>query len=355
MFRRDIIVIGASAGGVDALKQLVQGLPKDLPAAVFVVLHLPAHGPSVLPRILSRAGQLQAVHPEDGDEIRRGTIYVAPPDYHLLVKSGHVRLTRGPRENSHRPAADALFRTAARAYGPRVIGVVLSGVLDDGTAGLLAIKRLGGLAAVQHPDDAMYVGMPQSAIDNVPVDYCLSAAALPKLLVRLASESVPGPLVSLPADLDQEADMAELERGAVHADHRPGTPSVFACPECGGTLWEFHEQDLLRYRCRVGHAWSAESLLAEQSQGLEAALWTALRALEEQAALARRMTDRATGRGHLVAADAYRSQGVEAESHAEVIRRVLLTRRPDTSTEPFDPVQPSPVVPSGGDSDGPPA
>jgi two-component system, chemotaxis family, protein-glutamate methylesterase/glutaminase len=360
MAAHDIIVIGASAGGVDALKQVVQGLPKGLPAAVFVVLHVPAHGPSVLPKILSRAGVLPAVHPEDRDEIRPGTIYVAPPNYHLLVKAGHVRVTRGPRENGHRPAADALFRTAARSYRSRVVGIVLSGVLDDGTAGLLAIKRMGGTTVVQAPDDAMYSGMPQSAIDHVPVDFCLPAARLPELLVRLASEPVavgnPGHNRP-PPDLDQEADMAELEPNAVHADRKPGDPSVFACPECGGTLWEMHDHDLVRYRCRVGHAYSAESLLAEQSQNLEAALWTALRALQEQAALSRRMNERALKRGHGVSAETYRSKVAEAEAHAEFIRRVLFTRRPNPSTQTFEPdVAPgAPVPQTNSNSNGLPA
>jgi two-component system, chemotaxis family, protein-glutamate methylesterase/glutaminase len=339
MVTRDIIVVAASAGGVDALKQVVQGLPKNLPAAVFVVLHLPAHGPSVLPKILSRAGALPAVHPQDRDEIRPGMIYVAPPDYHLLVKAGHVRITRGPRENSHRPAADALFRTAARAYGSRVIGVVLSGVLDDGTAGLLAIKRMGGMAVAQAPSDALYTGMPQSAIDHVAVDCCLPAAQMPELLVRLTTTPVPAENPGHnqpPADLNQEADMAELEPTAVHADRKPGDPSVFACPECGGTLWEMHDHDLVRYRCRVGHAYSAESLLAEKSESLEAAMWTALRALEEQAALSRRMIERAVTQGRTSSANSYRGKVAEAESHAELIRRVLLTRHPDPSTQTFD-------------------
>jgi two-component system chemotaxis response regulator CheB len=335
MTGHDIIVVGASAGGVDTLRQLVSGLPADLPAAVFVVVHVPAHGPSVLPKILSRAGPLPAIHPQDGQAIQNGTVYVAPPDYHLLVKRGYVRVARGPRENKHRPAADALFRTAARSYESRVIGVVLSGVLDDGTAGLAVIKRAGGFAVVQHPDDALYSGMPQSALNNVAVDYCLPVAELPALLVRLVAEpasSVP----ELPPETEQEADMAELEPGATHDHHRPGIPSAFACPECGGTLWEFHEGDLLRFRCRVGHAWSADTLLAEQADGLEAALWSALRALEEQAALAHRMKERTAARGQEASAAGFAAQAREATEHAEVIRRVLLRRRPDPSTQPFD-------------------
>jgi two-component system chemotaxis response regulator CheB len=333
---RDVIVIGASAGGVEPLRQVVAGLPADLPAALFVVVHVPPHGPSVLPRILSRSGPLPAVHPHDHQPIRPGTIYVAPPDYHLLVKPGHVRVTRGPRENRHRPAADALFRTAARSYRQRVVGVVLSGVLDDGTAGLAAIKRAGGMAVVQHPADALYDSMPRTALNNVAVDYSLPAAELPGLLARLAAEPLPDiDPPDLPPDLEQEADMAELEPGATHDQHRPGAPSTFGCPECGGVLWELHDTELLRFRCRVGHAWSADSLLAEQSDGLEAALWSALRALEEQAALANRMRERAASRGQDRSAAVFATQVEESRAHAEVIRRVLLTRRPDPATEPF--------------------
>lgn len=331
-----IIVVGASAGGIEPLKQVVHGLPADLPAAVCVVLHVPAHGPSLLPRILSRAGRLPAVHPADQAPLQAGRIYVAPPDYHLLVKRGHVRVTRGPRENSNRPAADALFRTAARSHGEKVIGVVLSGVLDDGTAGLLAVKQGGGVAVVQHPDDALYSGMPDSVLNHVPVDYCLPAAELPGLLTRLAAERAALPdRPGLAGDQAQEADMAELDRGATHANHRPGTPSGFACPECGGALWELTDSDLLRFRCRVGHAWSAETLLAQQSDGLEAALWSALRALEEQASLAQRMAERAEKRGATSSLRSFERQVRDASAHAELIRRVLLRRRPDPSTEAF--------------------
>src|SRR5262245_27288904 len=177
----DIIVVGASAGGVEALTQLVRALPADLPASVFVVLHVPAQSPSVLPTILSRVSPLPAVHPEDGEAIQPGRIYVAPPDRHLLVKRGHVRLARGPRENSNRPAVDPLFRTAGRAYGRRVVGVVLSGVLDDGTAGLAAVKMRGGVAVVQGPDEALYPGMPRNAAENVAVDYCLPVGQIAAL------------------------------------------------------------------------------------------------------------------------------------------------------------------------------
>src|SRR5437870_1151500 len=188
MSGHDIIAIGASAGGVDALVKVVKDLPAHLPAAVFVVLHIPAQSPSMLPDILNRAGPLRAVHPEDNTEIKHGHIYIAPPDHHLLLDKDHIHIARGPKENRHRPAVDPLFRSAALAYGPRVVGIVLTGVLDDGTAGLRAVKRYSGIAIVQDPDEAIYPGMPLSAIEHVQVDHILPLAAIGPLLVRLASE-----------------------------------------------------------------------------------------------------------------------------------------------------------------------
>ena len=329
---RDIIVVGASAGGVEALSQLAAGLPKDLPAAVFIVLHVPAQGTSVLPQILSRVGPLPATHPQDGEPIHVGHIYVAPPDRHLLVRDGHVRLTRGPRENSNRPAIDPLFRTAARDHGRHVIGVVLTGVLDDGTAGLAAVKQRGGVAVVQDPADALYAGMPQSALANVAVDYCLPVTAMPQTLARLAAEPLPPGADPSPVspEMDIEARIAELEMDALQAPDpdRPGTPSGFSCPECGGSLWELHEGDLIRFRCRVGHAWSADSLLAEQSVALEAALWAALRALEEKANLARRLAERIRSRGDgKRTAEHFERQVEECEQHAALLRQTLLQRQ----------------------------
>ena len=185
MAGRDIVTIGASSGGVEALSALVGGLPADLPAALLVVLHSPEGMPSSLPRILSRSGPLEAAHPEDGDGIENGRIYVAPPGFHMLVEDGVVRLVRGPRENYHRPAADPLFRSAAVARGPGVVGVVLTGARDDGTAGLVAIKRRGGVTVVQDPDDALFRWMPESALRYAEVDHSVPLVKMAPLLARL--------------------------------------------------------------------------------------------------------------------------------------------------------------------------
>ena len=322
--KHDIIVVGASAGGVEALGALAAGLPADLPAAVFVVLHVPAYGASVLPGILSRRGPLPAVHPTDGEPIRLGHIYVAPPDHHLLVEKGRVRLTRGPHENGHRPAVDILFRSAALAYGPRVVGVVLTGTLDDGTAGLYAVKQRGGLAVAQDPEDALFASMPRCAIESVSVDHIVPMTEIGPTLARLVRLPAPEESKALmPPDLGTETKVAEFDMGAIETP-REGKPSGYACPDCHGTLWEVQEGELLRFRCRVGHAFSPESLLAAQSDALEEAFWTALRALEESAALADRLHGRAADRGHGLAADRFREQAADARRRAAIVRQALL-------------------------------
>lgn len=318
-------MIGASAGGVEALRELVSHLPSDLPAAVFVVLHISPNNGSVLPSILSRAGSLKAIHPQPGEVIAPGRIYVAPPNHHLIVKSGIIELSNGPKENNHRPAIDVLFRTAARAYDSLVIGVVLSGLLDDGTAGLLAIKQRGGIAIVQDPHEALYSAMPRSAIENVEVDYILPVSEIAATLKQLVNEPVERRQETpLSSDLEMESDMAELEPAAMQNDERPGTPSAFACPDCGGVLWELNDSNLIRFRCRTGHAFSVESLLAQQSEALEEALWTALRALEETAALRERMFQRASQSGHRGIAEIYKEQAHTAKQQALIIRQALL-------------------------------
>jgi len=325
MCGHDIIVVRASAGGVEALGQLVKLLPLSLPATIFVVLHIPAHGTSFLPSILSRSGPLRATHPKNGAAIEPGQIYVAPPDYHLLVKRGYVQLTRGPRENSHRPAIDTLFRTAARSYGTRVVGVILSGVLDDGTAGLMAVKLRDGVAVVQDPSEAAFNGIPRSAIENVDVDHVLPVSAIASLLVRLAQEPVDENRKNpMSREIELEADAAEIDPTVMQSAEHPGTPSDFACPDCGGVLWEMHNNDNpLQFRCRTGHAFSPESLMAQQSESLEEALWSALRALEERADLARRMAKGSHEHNRSLAAQRFKQQAEDATQRATIIRQVL--------------------------------
>jgi two-component system, chemotaxis family, protein-glutamate methylesterase/glutaminase len=323
MVGHDIVVVGASAGGIEALTCIVSRLPADFPGSLFVVVHFPSYAASTLPRILSRAGSLPAYPAVDGDRIEPGRIYVASPDCHLHLADGHVHLTRGPKENGARPAIDPLFRTAARAYGHRVVGVVLSGNLNDGTAGLLAIKQAGGIAVVQSPDTALYPGMPQSALQHVPIDYVLPPEEIPGVLVQLAEETIEPVEVTTMTDEETAAGVDEFSLADRHT--QPGVPSTMSCPECHGVLWEVKDQELVKFRCRVGHAYSAEALLAHQAENLEAALWTALRALEEHSALAKRMAARANSRGHAHSASNFTEQAMDAEHHASVIRNVLHT------------------------------
>lgn len=321
----DVIVVGASAGGVETLIKLVRDLPANLPASIFIVLHLPATGPSVMPDILNRVTRLKALNPKDYQKIEYGHIYIAPSNYHLLVHRGYIRLTQGPKENSHRPAVDPLFRTAARAYGKRVVGVVLSGTLDDGTAGLIAIKSRQGVAVVQDPEDALFSGMPKSAISRVKVDYILPVAEISSLLEKLAHEPVAEePDNPVSKSLELESKIAEFDIAAMEAEQNLGTPSQLSCPSCGGQLWEHKNGQLLQFRCRIGHAWSEESLAEEQKASLEQALWTALRALEENAAFLSRLAERSRNRNQPAIAQRFEMQAEEVKTQALVIRQVLI-------------------------------
>ncbi len=326
MIGHDLIVIGTSAGGVEALTLLVKQLPSDLNAAVIIVLHVPSNGNSVLPRILNRAGNLPVSHAQDGEVIVQGRIYIAPPDYQLVVKPGYLRLARGPKENGHRPAIDPTFRTAARAYGQRVVAVILTGALDDGTAGLVAVKMRGGMAVVQDPDDALYSGMPRSAIENVEeIDYILPLSDIPPTLVALVNTSVQPELEKpITKELEIECNITELNTKTVENENRPGKVSIFACPECGGNLWEIQEGSLLRFRCRTGHAYSAKTLLAEQSDSIEEALWIAFRALEEKASLTDRLAARMNKHNQALSAERLSQQAIAARQHSAIIKELLL-------------------------------
>jgi two-component system chemotaxis response regulator CheB len=332
MPRHDMIVIGASAGGVEALVTLVSSLPEDFPAALFLVLHIPAQTPSMLPVILNRVGPLHALHPFDEQKIQYGHIYVAPPDHHLLIEEGIVRIIRGPKENRHRPAIDPLFRSAARTYGTRVVGVILTGSMDDGTAGLLAIKRRGGKAIVQNPQDALFSSMPQSAIMHVEVDYVVQLSNMGPLLVQLANDQAAEQgSFPVPEDMEMETKSTAIEMGEGQNEESIGAPSVLSCPECGGVLWEVNDGDLLRFRCRVGHAYSVDSVLAGQTEAVEEVLWTALKTLEESASLSRRLEHDAHNGGKDRLAKRFGERGHEAEKHAAVIRQVLAKNSMDTT------------------------
>ena len=332
MNRCNVIVVGASAGGVGSLMQFVSGLPADLDAAVGVVLHFPEGSPSALPTIPSRQGPLKAAHAVDGEPLLHGRIYVAPPGRHLLIKRSSIRAVNGPNENGHRPAVDPMFRSAARAHGRRTIGVILSGSLDDGTAGLYAVKRRGGAALVQDPEDALFSGMPASAIEHVAVDFIGDVTAIASEVVRRTRDLATEPGLEIDvSDESEELDVVEMDSGTSDPDEWSAVPSGFTCPECHGSLFERRDGTLTRYRCRTGHAFSAEALAAAQSKGVEDALWIALRALEENAALLRNMSDRARDRGQDRSSQRYASQARGMESRAKVIRDALLSAKPEVA------------------------
>jgi two-component system chemotaxis response regulator CheB len=339
MAHRHIIVVGASAGGLHVLEQLARSLPPGLPASLFVVCHFPAGGRSILPEILSRSGPLLATHAVDGETFYPGQIYVAPPNRHLvLTVEGRMALSLSARENNHRPAIDPLFRSAARAYGRRVIGVILSGALNDGTAGLMAIRAGGGLAVIQDPKDAVVAAMPQSAGRIAGADIVAPAATLGQVLV----EEVRRPLTEeVKAAMQDPFDKMARRVSGIMADQtrnrRRGEVSVFSCPECGGTLWQDEDQSLVSFRCHVGHVYDAGSLMAEQGEMLEAALWTAVRIFKEQTILARQLANVERAKGDVVAAARMEERADLDSRYGDLIRRYILTggtAAPDGDTVP---------------------
>jgi two-component system chemotaxis response regulator CheB len=320
----DVVVIGASAGGVEATVSILREAPSTLPAAIFVVVHIPPHAPSHLPHIFSRASSLICQHARDGARILPGHVYVAPPDMHVLVERDYMRVVRGPKENRSRPAIDPLFRTAARSYGPRVIGVVLSGALNDGTAGLLAIKRRGGIAIVQDPDDAVVAMMPESAIEYVQIDHQAPAARIASLLNQLChAPAADEGGYTMPADMAYESQIMRPTAELVSNNHQMGRLSAFTCPDCRGPLWAIEDGELVRFRCREGHAFTGETVLDGQYEAVEEALWVALETLTESALMARQMAEQAYSRGHSLVAARFDQRSRQADERAAVIRDVL--------------------------------
>lgn len=331
MANRDTIVIGASAGGVQALSALVSELPKNLPAAVFIVLHIPAGVPSLLPSILGRDSQLEVAHAINGEQIKAGKVYVAPPDNHLLIEDRQIKLVHGPKENLHRPSIDTLFRSAARSAGSRVIGVILTGARDDGKTGMRAIQQRGGVTIVQDPFEAPFPSMPMSVMKDIKVDYSMRLREIAPLLYKLSQDrAAEEGRYPVPDEVEIEARIAEqqMESGELIASvEKLGTISRLTCPDCHGALWEIHDEHLLRYRCHVGHAFSAESLGEGQAQMLDVALWSAVRALEEKMILARRIVERARKSNNTRAAKLFEQRAQEAEEHSSVLRQLLLSEQ----------------------------
>ncbi|MCA1779787.1 MAG: chemotaxis protein CheB [Xanthomonadaceae bacterium] len=328
------IVLGASAGGVETLKEVLSVLPSDIPAAIFVVLHIAPAAPSYLPAILSNNSSLEAVHPRDGDEIRNGLIYVAPPDHHLLIENNHIAVKRGPKENRFRPSIDALFRSAAYAYGPASIGVVLSGLLDDGTSGLWTIQRLGGITIIQDPDQSRYEAMPRNALEYVEPDYKLPSLKIARLLNDLVRQTVPA-ATNANADLERriavEVEIAagkspELADGGIYM----GELTPFTCPECHGTLMKVTEGKLSRFRCHTGHAYSDNALLEAVMESSGLMMWQIVRSMEESIMLLKHMGKHLEDTGASDRAALYLEKAHEIEQkhkmfYQEVLRHESLS------------------------------
>jgi two-component system chemotaxis response regulator CheB len=317
--------MGASAGGLSAFNRIMKQLPEQLNAAVFIVWHLSPRSPSMLPEILNRAGKLKAKHPAEGESIEKGKIYIAPPDHHLLLEVNRIRLTKGPKENRFRPAVDPLFRSAAYAYGPRVIGVVLSGALDDGTAGLWAIKDRGGIAVVQDPAEAEQPSMPASALANIRVDYCLPLSEIPPLLVTLTQQAV-GEESRVPVSKHLEIE-TKIALGGDAADldvKQLGEVSEFTCPDCHGSLIKLTNDKLLRFRCHTGHSFGSASLLAEQTDSVEQSLWTAIRVVEERIRLLKHLAQHASDLEQTEAISTLDRELQENERRADLLRQAAM-------------------------------
>lgn len=302
------MVIGGSAGAIEALKRIASRLPASLDAAVFVVLHVNHAGGTRLPELLQLAGRLPVRHAAHGERIERGTILIAPPDQHLLLREDRVELSHGPRENSHRPAIDPLFRSAAEVFGDRICGVVLSGYLDDGSDGLSAIAAAGGAAIVQQPDDAAYPDMPGNALSAVPTAEALPSGAIGRRLIDLTGGNI------------------RMARGPepVIGDDQPGVPTGLTCPDCHGVLWTDGDPDGNGVRCRTGHRFGLGTLAERQRESVEGAMWAAVRALDEEANLARRLAAQSRSQGRPRSARRYLERERTAERHARVLENLLM-------------------------------
>ena len=321
---RDVIVVGGSAGGVAAVRSLAASMPADLPAAVLIAIHRSPEGAGQLAQDPSCKRAAAGRHGRGGRTARAGAIYVAPPDRHLLVAHDHLHVRRGPRENRARPAIDPLFRSAAVCCSTRVIGVLLTGMLNDGASGLLAIKRCGGLTIVQDPQDAAFPEMPRSALAHVEVDHVVPLAGIGPLLAQLTAAPRPPP-IEVPSEIRLEALIPAQELTVMPDEHRPSPLSPLSCPDCHGVMVEIRESGLLRFRCHTGHAFTLETLRQAQDEAWERTLYAAMRAQQEQVMLLHRMAAEARARGHARSADSYERRRRDYEEGAEMVRQLLAS------------------------------
>jgi two-component system, chemotaxis family, protein-glutamate methylesterase/glutaminase len=325
---KQLVVIGTSAGGIEALRILTAALPANFPAPICIVVHVAPQSPRLVHEILNRSGALPASSPRNGERLQGGRIYVAPPDHHLVVEPGCLRTTKGPRENRFRPAIDPLFRSAAQVYGPAAIGVILTGNLDDGAAGLWAIKRLGGIAVVQHPDDAMFPSMPHHALERVKADHVVSLVEIAPLLERLTVRERPesGEFV-VPEHVNVEVNIAKEQHPLDAGLERIAKPSRFACPECHGVLLQLQEDGRVRFRCHTGHAYSIDSLLSAIGEGIDEAIWNAIRAVDESGLYMQMIADHLRTE-HGDAATQLEARIREARAQSDTLRTLAQGREP---------------------------
>ena len=330
MAKRDIVVIGASAGGVVALLNLVKTIPDDFDATIFIVQHISPFSPSILPQILSKANSLKAVHPKDGEQFRKRHIYIAPPDHHLLIEGDRVLVKKGPKENRFRPSIDALFRSAAYNYGSRVIGVVLSGLLDDGTSGLWTVKRQSGIVVIQDPGDAEFPSMPKNVLEHVDVDHSVPIDEMAALLNELTKQAAPE---ETPGLSKEETDLLQAEINIASKDNsfnmgiiEKGGLTPLTCPECSGSLVQFKEGKLVRFRCHTGHAFTDSALLAGFTQAIEENLWKTVRGMEETIMLLERLSQQYEEAGKQEEAQKFSGKAKQTRKQSELIRNQIFVQ-----------------------------
>ena len=329
MSGHDIIVIGTSAGGLKALSAVLSDLPAGIDAAIFVVQHMAADQQSYLPKLLGDITDLPVSSPRDEEPFERGHVYVAAPDHHLLLSENRVRVLRGPQENRFRPSIDALFRSAARTYGPRVVGMVLTGYLDDGTVGLQTIKKRGGITVVQDPKEAEYPSMPRIALRYVKIDYTVPIAEAGELLTRLVAEP-PAAAEDFPTTpaIEIESNIAEQVMNTkefLENVERIGERTTYTCPDCNGSIWQIGDEEPLKLRCHVGHSFTGEVFSAEQSRTVESALWSAIRIMEEKVTFSRQLAERKRKQNLNDEADAYENEANALDREVATVRDLIVT------------------------------